>query len=140
MTPPPEKKSKKGIVGAVIVLVILIGAMGTYFVVLAPRMSVVDWSHEDFPLPANLTHWQYGFTVVVKNEGSLTGKTTIVCTFSFEDKFTNSTAQNRTFEGSLKVQLKGGEQEEFPVYVRLPLAYAAASLLTQNKTWSTHLD
>jgi len=131
---PPRKSKAKRIV-AVIVVVILLGALGTYAFVLAPRMSVVDWSKTDVPFFKNATDWQYTFTVVVKNSGYLTGETTIVCEFSYV-----ADSEDRTFDDSLRVQLKGGEQKEFTVQVAMPFADAVASILTQNKTASVHLD
>ncbi len=123
-----------------IVVVLLIGGAGAYFFVLAPKMSVVDWSHADLPLStSNITRWQYSYDVVVANSGYLTGQTTIVCTFTFQNGTAGGVPQFRSFEGSLRVQLKSGEQAEFTVQVILPWADAIFSMVTQNKTWSVHL-
>jgi len=131
----PTRVSKAKVAAAVIIVVLLIGSLGAYFLVLAPRMSIVSYTHAVGPLPESLAEWQYSFQVTVKNTGILSGKTTIVCEFSY----VNNTDVTRTFTGSNVVSLDGGEQGEYIVKVLLPLNDAAASILTQNKSWTVHL-
>jgi len=126
----PRRNTAKVIV-AIIVVVIFIGALGTYLFVLAPKLTIVDWSHQDLP---NLAA-QYVFNVTVKNSGKLTGTTTIVCEFSYY----NGTG-TRAFNGTKDVELGGGAQGQYDVPVTLPAFDAILSILSTNKSWNVHLD
>jgi len=116
------------LVGAIIVVAIFMGALGTYFFVLAPSISIVDWSHTDS------NPWQHVFTVTVKNSGKLTGNATIVCEYSFM----NSTRMN-TFNGTLSIKLKGGEQAQYQVTIALSLLDGVSSLVGTDKSWNVRL-
>jgi len=131
----PEKSAAKVVI-AVIIVVLLLGGLGVYYFVLAPRFSIVEWSHDNTPLPVSITDWKYGFTVTVKNAGVLGGATTIVCDFAY----TNATQVTYSFEGELRVSLNSGEQGDFEINVLLPWDDAVLSTLTQNKSWSVHLS
>jgi len=131
----PPRKNRARLIAAIIVVVLLVGGLAAYFLVLTPKMSIVDWSHANSPLPQTITDWQYTFTVTVKNSGILSGNSTIVCEFIY----VNSTGVSRTFTGSLAAHLKGGQQADYTVEVPIPLADALSSILTQNKSWNVRL-
>lgn len=131
----PKRISKAKVVVAVIIVVLLIGALGAYFLVIAPRMSIVTSTHANGPFPETLEEWQYSFSVTVKNSGILSGKTTITCEFSY----VNSTNVTKIFTGSMVVKLNGREQGEYTIKVLLPWIDAISSIGAQNKSWEVGL-
>ncbi len=135
MSPSVLRRKTKVWPAALVVIVILIVVFSAYFFVLAPRMSIVNWTHTSSPIPQTVEEWQFTFTVMVKNSGILAGTTTIVCEFAY----VNSTQGTRSFTGSLAVEIKGGEQAEYNVKVLLPVFDAMNAILTQNKTWNVRL-
>lgn len=132
------RKSKARVIGAIAAVLILVGAAGTHFFILAPEMSLVTSSVEG-PLPTSsiMTTWQYNFTVIVGNSGFLAGKATVFCSVSF-DAALNDTQDLKSYEGTATVEVGGGNQTSIVVYVYLPWTYAIISMVA-NKTWDVRL-
>ena len=139
MPPMQPRKSRARIIGAIVVVLILVGAAGTSFVILAPKLSLVDFSHADSPeRVVSTSTYQYSFEVIVANSGYLSGRVTIVCSVSFEFTPVNGTPSLKTFEGVLEEEVAGGHQTAFEVQVQLPYPYGIFSMLA-NKTWGARL-
>ena len=141
MNPMDPRKSRAKVVAAIVVALIIVIALSGYLLVVAPRISIVTWTHADDPAFSS-ENASYAFNVTVKNSGILGGGATIECHITFNATLINITLGNTTtphsYTGILAVKLGGGEQAEYEINVLLPDFMGVVSMF-ESKNWSVNL-
>ena len=125
--PLPIRRSKARLVGAVIVVIILIGAVASYFLFIGPKISITDWSHA--PTIQTSTLAGQVFTVSLKNTGILSGSVKVVCVVTY-------TSDSKAFNTTQEVKLAGGAQGTSSIVVVLN---SPLRLIDNTATWEVHL-